>query len=155
MSPFRSIKPLLSETELSRSASRGCFQSVKHFNNNYCLERLQFSLNNFWGYGLENACVLLPVIKGSIAMPIPYINGSAFSCCFFRLIMNLFLQAKKEPYAFLWDMAVVEYAALTDDDCTITVSGNSMSSKGYGIAMQHGSPYRDLISQKCVSAISV
>lgn len=45
-------------------------------------------------------------------------------------------------------MAVLEYAALTDDDCTITVSGNGMSSKGYGIAMQHGSPYRDLFSQK-------
>uniref|UniRef100_A0A8C2X9X8 Glutamate receptor n=1 Tax=Cyclopterus lumpus TaxID=8103 RepID=A0A8C2X9X8_CYCLU len=54
----------------------------------------------------------------------------------------------KSPYAFLWDMAVLEYAALTDDDCTITVSGNGMSSKGYGIAMQHGSPYRDLFSQK-------
>ncbi|XP_038591160.1 glutamate receptor ionotropic, delta-1-like isoform X2 [Micropterus salmoides] len=57
-------------------------------------------------------------------------------------------KAQKSPYAFLWDMAVLEYAALTDDDCTITVSGNSMSSKGYGIAMQHGSPYRDLFSQK-------
>uniref|UniRef100_A0A8C7V8W6 Glutamate ionotropic receptor delta type subunit 1 n=1 Tax=Oryzias sinensis TaxID=183150 RepID=A0A8C7V8W6_9TELE len=57
-------------------------------------------------------------------------------------------KAKKSPYAFLWDMAVLEYTALTDDDCTITVSGNSMSSKGYGIAMQHGSPYRDLFSQK-------
>ncbi|XP_029383495.1 glutamate receptor ionotropic, delta-1-like [Echeneis naucrates] len=57
-------------------------------------------------------------------------------------------KAKKSPYAFLWDMAVLEYAALTDDECTITVSGNSMSSKGYGIAMQHGSPYRDLFSQK-------
>ncbi|XP_062270324.1 glutamate receptor ionotropic, delta-1 isoform X2 [Platichthys flesus] len=57
-------------------------------------------------------------------------------------------KAKKSPYAFLWDMAVLEYAALTDDDCTITVSGSSMSSKGYGIAMQHGSPYRDLFSQK-------
>ncbi|AWP18189.1 putative glutamate receptor ionotropic delta-1-like, partial [Scophthalmus maximus] len=57
-------------------------------------------------------------------------------------------KAKKSPYAFLWDMAVLEYAALTDDDCTITVSGSSVSSKGYGIAMQHGSPYRDLFSQK-------
>ncbi|XP_025765798.1 glutamate receptor ionotropic, delta-1 isoform X2 [Oreochromis niloticus] len=57
-------------------------------------------------------------------------------------------KAKKGPYAFLWDMAVLEYAALTDDDCTVTVSGSSMSSKGYGIAMQHGSPYRDLFSQK-------
>lgn len=57
-------------------------------------------------------------------------------------------KAKKSAYAFLWDMAVLEYAALTDDDCTITVSGNTMSSKGYGIALQHGSPYRDLFSQK-------
>ncbi|XP_061087023.1 glutamate receptor ionotropic, delta-1 isoform X2 [Conger conger] len=57
-------------------------------------------------------------------------------------------KAKKGPYAFLWDMAVVEYAALTDDDCSITVMGNSVSTKGYGIAMQHGSPYRDLFSQK-------
>nr|XP_024655357.1 glutamate receptor ionotropic, delta-1 [Maylandia zebra] len=57
-------------------------------------------------------------------------------------------KAKKGPYAFLWDMAVLEYVALTDDDCTVTVSGSSMSSKGYGIAMQHGSPYRDLFSQK-------
>lgn len=72
---------------------------------------------------------------------------------FSRMNTYLYPQAKKGPYAFLWDMAVVEYAALTDDDCTITVSGNSMSSKGYGIAMQHGSPYRDLISQKCVSLI--
>nr|XP_057921672.1 glutamate receptor ionotropic, delta-1 isoform X1 [Doryrhamphus excisus] len=57
-------------------------------------------------------------------------------------------KAKKSPFAFLWDMAVLEYAALTDDDCTITVSGSGVSSKGYGIAMQHGSPYRDLFSQK-------
>ncbi|KAF7651983.1 hypothetical protein LDENG_00103160 [Lucifuga dentata] len=57
-------------------------------------------------------------------------------------------KAKKSQFAFLWDMAVLEYAALTDDDCTITVTGNSVSSKGYGIAMQHGSPYRDLFSQK-------
>ncbi|XP_059892786.1 glutamate receptor ionotropic, delta-1-like isoform X2 [Gadus macrocephalus] len=57
-------------------------------------------------------------------------------------------KAKKTTYAFLWDMAVLEYAALTDDECTVTVTGNGMSSKGYGIAMQHGSPYRDLFSQK-------
>ncbi|KAJ8391776.1 hypothetical protein AAFF_G00085480, partial [Aldrovandia affinis] len=57
-------------------------------------------------------------------------------------------KAKKGPYAFLWDKAAVEYAALTDDDCTFAVTGNSMSSKGYGIALQHGSPYRDLFSQK-------
>ncbi|XP_076141201.1 glutamate receptor ionotropic, delta-1 isoform X2 [Alosa pseudoharengus] len=58
------------------------------------------------------------------------------------------LRAKTQPYAFLWDMAVVEYAALTDSDCSFTVRGNSISSKGYGLALQHGSPYRDLFSQK-------
>ncbi|XP_077406423.1 glutamate receptor ionotropic, delta-1-like isoform X2 [Vanacampus margaritifer] len=57
-------------------------------------------------------------------------------------------KAKKSAYAFLWDMAALEYAALTDDDCAVTVSGSGVSSKGYGIAMQHGSPYRDLFSQK-------
>ncbi|KAM7408486.1 hypothetical protein PAMA_002284 [Pampus argenteus] len=57
-------------------------------------------------------------------------------------------KAKQESYAFLWDMAVVEYAALTDDDCTLTIAGNSMSTRGYGMALQHGSPYRDLFSQK-------
>ncbi|XP_029691475.1 glutamate receptor ionotropic, delta-1 isoform X1 [Takifugu rubripes] len=57
-------------------------------------------------------------------------------------------KAKRASYAFLWDMAVVEYAALTDDDCTLTVAGNSMSTRGYSMALQHGSPYRDLFSQK-------
>uniref|UniRef100_A0A9J8D7I8 Glutamate receptor n=2 Tax=Cyprinus carpio TaxID=7962 RepID=A0A9J8D7I8_CYPCA len=57
-------------------------------------------------------------------------------------------KVKRDPYAFLWDMAVLEYAALTDDDCALVVTGNSMSSKGYGLALQHGSPYRDLFSQK-------
>ncbi|DAA14204.1 TPA: glutamate receptor delta-1 subunit-like [Bos taurus] len=57
-------------------------------------------------------------------------------------------KAKKGNYAFLWDVAVVEYAALTDDDCSVTVIANSVSSKGYGIALQHGSPYRDLFSQR-------
>lgn len=60
----------------------------------------------------------------------------------------LVFQAKKGNYAFLWDVAVVEYAALTDDDCSVTVISNSISSKGYGIALQHGSPYRDIFSQR-------
>uniref|UniRef100_A0A8C6YF01 Glutamate receptor n=1 Tax=Naja naja TaxID=35670 RepID=A0A8C6YF01_NAJNA len=57
-------------------------------------------------------------------------------------------KAKKGNYAFLWDVAVIEYTALTDDDCSVTVIGNSISSKGYGLALQHGSPYRDLFSQR-------
>ncbi|KAB0382116.1 hypothetical protein FD755_004033 [Muntiacus reevesi] len=65
-----------------------------------------------------------------------------------NLKVILVFQAKKGNYAFLWDVAVVEYAALTDDDCSVTVLANSVSSKGYGIALQHGSPYRDLFSQR-------
>ncbi|XP_045426665.1 glutamate receptor ionotropic, delta-1 isoform X2 [Pipistrellus kuhlii] len=57
-------------------------------------------------------------------------------------------KAKMGSYAFLWDVAVLEYAALTDDDCAVTVVSSSVSSKGYGIALQHGSPYRDLFSQR-------
>lgn len=77
-----------------------------------------------------------------------------FTDCFivvvFICLFCVHFQVKREPYAFLWDMAVVEYAALTDDDCTLTVAGNSMSTRGYGMALQHGSPYRDLFSQKYV-----
>ncbi|KAM6956861.1 LOW QUALITY PROTEIN: glutamate receptor ionotropic, delta-1-like [Aplochiton taeniatus] len=57
-------------------------------------------------------------------------------------------KTKRGSYAFLWDLSVVEYVALTDDDCTLMVAGSSMSSRGYGMALQHGSPYRDLFSQK-------
>lgn len=64
------------------------------------------------------------------------------------VVFVLHFQAKKGNYAFLWDVTVVEYAALTDDECSVTVIGNSISSKGYGIALQHGSPYRDLFSQR-------
>ncbi|CAL1599541.1 unnamed protein product [Knipowitschia caucasica] len=57
-------------------------------------------------------------------------------------------RVKKTSFAFLWDLSVLEFAALTDDDCSLTVSGSSSSSKGYGFALQHGSPYRDLFSHR-------
>lgn len=89
-----------------------------------------------------------------------YLSPFVFQVCSVGTVLVIFsfifptpprtLQAKRESYAFLWDMAVVEYAALTDDDCTLTVAGNSMSTRGYGVALQHGSPYRDLFSQKYV-----
>ncbi|KAK7918673.1 hypothetical protein WMY93_009957 [Mugilogobius chulae] len=62
-------------------------------------------------------------------------------------------KVKKTSYAFLWDVAVLEYSALTDDDCSLTVSGTSSSSKGYGVALQHGSPYRDLFSQRLQNCV--
>ncbi|XP_062861752.1 glutamate receptor ionotropic, delta-1-like [Trichomycterus rosablanca] len=55
-------------------------------------------------------------------------------------------KVKQEPYIFLWDVAVLEYAALTDDECSLIVTGNSENTKGYGIALQHGSTYRELLS---------
>ncbi|KAM7073985.1 glutamate receptor ionotropic, delta-1 isoform 2-T2 [Molossus nigricans] len=73
-------------------------------------------------------------------------NGGADNCV--ASASEGIRKAKKGNYAFLWDVAVVEYAALTDDDCSVTVVSNSVSSKGYGIALQHGSPYRDLFSQR-------
>lgn len=79
-----------------------------------------------------------------------HIQVSSSNHVFFSGNFRWTVQAKRESYAFLWDMAVVEYAALTDDDCTLTVAGNSLSTRGYGMALQHGSPYRDLFSQKYV-----
>ncbi|XP_058492022.1 glutamate receptor ionotropic, delta-2 isoform X2 [Solea solea] len=51
-------------------------------------------------------------------------------------------------FGFVWDAAVLEYVANNDEDCSFyTVSGRAPD-RGYGIAMQHGSPYRDIFSQR-------
>ncbi|KAG7328713.1 hypothetical protein KOW79_008657 [Hemibagrus wyckioides] len=55
-------------------------------------------------------------------------------------------KVKQEAYVFLWDMAVLEYAALTDDECSLTAASDPQHTKGYGIALQHGSPHRDILS---------
>ncbi|KAI8478410.1 Glutamate receptor ionotropic, delta-1, partial [Branchiostoma belcheri] len=46
-------------------------------------------------------------------------------------------------YAFLWDVPVIEYEALTDKNCELTTVGKSIYSKGYGIAFPSADPYRD------------
>ncbi|XP_043917322.1 glutamate receptor ionotropic, delta-2 [Protopterus annectens] len=51
-------------------------------------------------------------------------------------------------YAFVWDAAVLEYVAIHDPDCSFYTLGNRIADRGYGIALQHGSPYRDIFSQR-------
>ncbi|EPY75304.1 hypothetical protein CB1_001710013 [Camelus ferus] len=53
-------------------------------------------------------------------------------------------------YAFVWDAAVLEYVAINDPDCSFYTVGNTVADRGYGIALQHGSPYRDVFSQRHV-----
>ena len=57
-------------------------------------------------------------------------------------------QVKYGNYAFVWDAAVLEYVAINDPDCSFYTVGNTVADRGYGIALQHGSPYRDVFSQR-------
>uniref|UniRef100_A0A8C4QTS2 Glutamate receptor n=1 Tax=Eptatretus burgeri TaxID=7764 RepID=A0A8C4QTS2_EPTBU len=56
-------------------------------------------------------------------------------------------RVKRGGYAFLWDTAVLEHAALSDDECTLSVR-NMVYDKGYGLALQQGSPFKDVFSQR-------
>ncbi|XP_049341540.1 glutamate receptor ionotropic, delta-2 isoform X1 [Astyanax mexicanus] len=57
-------------------------------------------------------------------------------------------KVKYGRFAFVWDAAVLEYVAINDEDCSFYTVSNSAPDRGYGIAMQHGSPYRDIFSQR-------
>ncbi|KAI6069813.1 Glutamate receptor ionotropic, delta-2 isoform X1 [Aix galericulata] len=57
-------------------------------------------------------------------------------------------KVKYGNYAFVWDAAVLEYVAINDGDCSFYTVGNTVADRGYGIALQHGSPYRDVFSQR-------
>nr|5L2E_A Chain A, Glutamate receptor ionotropic, delta-2,Glutamate receptor ionotropic, delta-2 [Rattus norvegicus]5L2E_B Chain B, Glutamate receptor ionotropic, delta-2,Glutamate receptor ionotropic, delta-2 [Rattus norvegicus]5L2E_C Chain C, Glutamate receptor ionotropic, delta-2,Glutamate receptor ionotropic, delta-2 [Rattus norvegicus] len=57
-------------------------------------------------------------------------------------------KVKYGNYAFVWDAAVLEYVAINDPDCSFYTVGNTVADRGYGIALQHGSPYRDVFSQR-------
>ncbi|ELK31353.1 Glutamate receptor delta-2 subunit [Myotis davidii] len=57
-------------------------------------------------------------------------------------------KVKYGNYAFVWDAAVLEYVAINDADCSFYTIGNTVADRGYGIALQHGSPYRDVFSQR-------
>lgn len=67
----------------------------------------------------------------------------------YRLIFCLVvLQVKYGHFGFVWDAAVLEYIANNDEDCSFYTVSNNAPDRGYGIAMQHGSPYRDIFSQR-------
>ncbi|KAG1653676.1 Glutamate receptor ionotropic, kainate 2 [Nymphon striatum] len=53
-------------------------------------------------------------------------------------------KAMKGDYAYLMESTSIEY--VTQRTCNLTQIGGLLDSKGYGIATQQGSPYRQLIS---------
>ncbi|XP_061527852.1 glutamate receptor ionotropic, delta-2 isoform X2 [Phycodurus eques] len=57
-------------------------------------------------------------------------------------------KVKYGRFGFVWDSAVLEYVANNDEDCSFYTVGSNAPDRGYGIAMQHGSPYRDIFSQR-------
>ncbi|KAJ0019776.1 hypothetical protein NQD34_007345 [Periophthalmus magnuspinnatus] len=57
-------------------------------------------------------------------------------------------KVKYGRFGFVWDSAVLEYVANNDEDCSFYTVSNNAPDRGYGIAMQHGSPYRDIFSQR-------
>ncbi|XP_078493172.1 glutamate receptor ionotropic, delta-1-like [Ciona intestinalis] len=59
-----------------------------------------------------------------------------------------FQRAANGHFAFLWDVAVIEYEVINHNSCSLTTVKDSIYDKGYGFALQHGSPYRDPISLK-------
>ncbi|XP_078267646.1 glutamate receptor ionotropic, delta-2-like isoform X1 [Rhinoraja longicauda] len=56
-------------------------------------------------------------------------------------------RVKSGNYAFIWDVAALEYVAENEPDCAFVTTKNSKVDRGYGIALQDGSPYRDMFSQ--------
>ncbi|XP_078026787.1 glutamate receptor ionotropic, delta-2 isoform X1 [Epinephelus lanceolatus] len=57
-------------------------------------------------------------------------------------------KVKYGRFGFVWDAAVLEYVANNDEDCSFYTVSSNAPDRGYGIAMQHGSPYRDIFSQR-------
>lgn len=67
-------------------------------------------------------------------------------CLFFFFFS--FIKVKYGRFGFVWDAAVLEYVANNDEDCSFYTVNSNAPDRGYGIAMQHGSPYRDIFSQR-------
>ena len=75
------------------------------------------------------------------------VTESATVLCVFSVRVCV-SQVKYGRYGFVWDAAVLEYVAINDEDCSFYMAGSHAPDRGYGIAMQHGSPYRDIFSQR-------
>ncbi|XP_060693486.1 glutamate receptor ionotropic, delta-2-like [Hemiscyllium ocellatum] len=57
-------------------------------------------------------------------------------------------RVKAGNYAFIWDVAALEYIVENEPDCSLVTARNSKVDRGYGIALQDGSPYRDIFSHR-------
>ncbi|XP_067899075.1 glutamate receptor ionotropic, delta-2-like isoform X2 [Heterodontus francisci] len=57
-------------------------------------------------------------------------------------------RVKSGNYAFIWDVAALEYIVENEPDCSFVTARNSKVDRGYGIALQDGSPYRDIFSHR-------
>ncbi|XP_078584743.1 glutamate receptor ionotropic, delta-2-like [Branchiostoma floridae x Branchiostoma japonicum] len=57
-----------------------------------------------------------------------------------------FRKVREGNYAFIWDTPILEYVALNDPECSLTTAENSFYERGYGIALQRDSPYREAFS---------
>ncbi|KAM9858424.1 glutamate receptor ionotropic, delta-2 [Aulostomus maculatus] len=57
-------------------------------------------------------------------------------------------KVKNSHFGFVWDTAVLEYFANKEEDCSFYTVSSNAPDRGYGIAMQDGSPYRDIFSQR-------
>ena len=55
------------------------------------------------------------------------------------------VQRSNGQYAFMMEMTSIEF--FTERRCDLTQVGGALDSKGYGIAMRPGSPYRAALSQ--------
>uniref|UniRef100_A0A8C4QTH3 Ionotropic glutamate receptor C-terminal domain-containing protein n=2 Tax=Eptatretus burgeri TaxID=7764 RepID=A0A8C4QTH3_EPTBU len=72
-------------------------------------------------------------------------NNGSENCV--RDVAEGLARVKRGGYIFLWDTAVLEHEALNDGDCALSVR-NVAYDKGYSLALQQGSPYRDIFSQR-------
>ncbi|XP_048459922.1 glutamate receptor ionotropic, delta-2-like [Rhincodon typus] len=57
-------------------------------------------------------------------------------------------RVKAGNYAFIWDVAALEYIVENEPDCSLVTARNSKVDRGYGVALQDGSPYRDIFSHR-------
>lgn len=57
----------------------------------------------------------------------------------------------KGDFAFLWDVAVIDYKMGMDETCRYATIADSVFQKGYGIAVQQGNPIKDLLNMEILN----
>ena len=59
----------------------------------------------------------------------------------------------KSNFAFLWDVAVIQHEIIRDENCSLTSTPDSISGKGYGIALRQGSDHTEFFSLGILRAV--